>query len=135
MNVGACDFSGNARKVSLCIRRQSSEMSKASFGKVNIGKQAATAAYGGSVRRRVLRDNIHGINKAAIQRVGYRAGVKAFAGDVYDRSRSIVAARLRLVLRRAVLYAQHTDTKTISARHIQQALRHNNRIIYGYSTC
>jgi len=99
------------------------------------GKSLKTmdATMGGSKRhRKVLRDNIEGVTKPAIRRLARRAGVKRIAGNVYDKSRTVLKNFITMIIRDAVVYTEHSRLKTITARHIIESLRRNGSTIYGF---
>ena len=80
---------------------------------------------GGSGRRRhrkVLRDNIQGVTKGAIQRLAQVAGVKRISGLVYEEIRGVLKVYLENVLRNAILYTEHSRRKTVSVEDVEAAL-------------
>ena len=80
---------------------------------------------GGSGRRRhrkVLRDNIQGVTKGAIQRLAHVAGVKRISGLVYEEIRGVLKVYLENVLRNAILYTNHSRRKTVSVEDVEAAL-------------
>jgi len=85
---------------------------------------------GGSGRRRhrkVLRDNIQGVTKGAIQRLAQVAGVKRISGLVYEEIRGVLKVYLENVLRNAILYTEHSRRRTVSVEDVEAALnRHES---------
>jgi len=80
---------------------------------------------GGSGRRRhrkVLRDNIQGVTKGAIQRLAHVAGVKRISGLVYEEIRGVLKVYLEHVLRNAILYTEHSRRRTVSVEDVEAAL-------------
>ena len=80
---------------------------------------------GGSGRRRhrkVLRDNIQGVTKGAIQRLAHVAGVKRISGLVYEEIRGVLKVYLENVLRNAILYTEHSRRRTVSVEDVEAAL-------------
>ena len=80
---------------------------------------------GGSGRRRhrkVLRDNIQGVTKGAIQRLAQVAGVKRISGLVYEEIRGVFKVYLENVLKNAILYTEHSRRKTVSVEDVEAAL-------------
>ena len=80
---------------------------------------------GGSGRRRhrkVLRDNIQGVTKGAIQRLAQVAGVKRISGLVYEEIRGVLKVYLENVLKNAILYTEHSRRKTVSVEDVEAAL-------------
>ncbi|KAL5078582.1 hypothetical protein RYX36_007003 [Vicia faba] len=63
---------------------------------------------GGAKRhRKVLRDNIQGITKPAIRRLGRRGGVKRISGLIYEETRGVLKIFLENVIRDVVTYTEH----------------------------
>ena len=85
---------------------------------------------GGSGRKRhrkVLRDNIQGVTKGAIQRLAQVAGVKRISGLVYEEIRGVFKVYLENVLRNAILYTEHSRRRTVSVEDVEAALnRHES---------
>ena len=81
--------------------------------------------------RRILRDNIWGIKKPAIKRLGYKAGVKSMGGLMYEETRGILKIWLEKVLRKSVDYSEFYRKKTINEGMVSAALV-DNRIISGW---
>ena len=52
--------------------------------------------------RKVLRDNIQGLTKAAISRLARRGGVKRICGFIYEEVRGVLMVFLENVIRDAV---------------------------------
>ena len=80
---------------------------------------------GGSGRRRhrkVLRDNIQGVTKGAIQRLAQVAGVKRISGLVYEEIRGVLKVYLENVLKNAILYTEHSRRRTVSVEDVEAAL-------------
>ena len=80
---------------------------------------------GGSGRRRhrkVLRDNIQGVTKGAIQRLAHVAGVKRISGLVYEEIRGVLKVYLENVLKNAILYTEHSRRRTVSVEDVEAAL-------------
>ena len=92
---------------------------------------------GGSGRRRhrkVLRDNIQGVTKGAIQRLAHVAGVKRISGLVYEEIRGVLKVYLENVLKNAILYTEHSRRRTVSVEDVEAALnRHtpSGGVIHG----
>ena len=80
---------------------------------------------GGSGRKRhrkVLRDNIQGDTKGAIQRLAQVAGVKRISGLVYEEIRGVFKVYLENVLQNAILYTEHSRRRTVSVGDVEAAL-------------
>ena len=72
--------------------------------------------------RKVLRDNIQGITKPAIQRLAHKGGVKIMSGLIYKESRGILKVWMEAVIREAVTYAEFYKKKTVNEGMISAAL-------------
>ena len=72
--------------------------------------------------RKILRNNIQGITKSAIQRLGYKAGVRSMSGFVHDEVRGIIKIFLENVIKRAVALTEYYQKKTMSEGFISAAL-------------
>ena len=72
--------------------------------------------------RKVLRDNIQGVTKGAIQRLAHVAGVKRVSGLVYEEIRGVLKVYLEKVLQKATLYTAHSRRKTVSVEDVEAAL-------------
>jgi histone H3/H4 len=73
--------------------------------------------------RKLLRDNIQGITKPAIQRLAHMAGVVEMSGDIYEEVRLRIKALMDHVIADAVAMAEHSRRKRISADDISEAVR------------
>ncbi|KAJ1391007.1 histone-fold-containing protein [Ochromonadaceae sp. CCMP2298] len=101
-------------------------MSGRGGGKKGLGK-------GGAKRhRKVLRDNIHGITKAAIRRLARRAGVKRICGLIYEETRGVLKKFLEGVCADAVIYTDYAHRRTVSALDIVHALKKRGITLYGF---
>ena len=93
------------------------------------GKGCKGLGKGGAKRhRKVLRDNIQGITKPAIRRLGRRGGVKRITGLI----RGVLKVFLENVIRDAVTYTEHARRKTTTAMDIVYALKRQGRTLYGF---
>ena len=88
---------------------------------------------GGARRhRKVLRDNIQGITKPAIRRLGRRGGIKRISGLIYEETRGVLKVFLENVIRDAVTYTEHARRKTVTAMDVVYALKRQGRTLYGF---
>lgn len=95
-------------------------------GKGKVGK-------GGAMRhRKVLRDNIRGITKAAIRRLARRGGVKRISGLIYEETRGTLKAFLENILRDASQIMDHAHRKTINVLDVVYALKRQGKSLYGF---
>ena len=83
--------------------------------------------------RRVLIDTVHGIARAAINRLTKRGGVQRISGMIYEESRGVLKAFLEAVVKDAVLYAQYCERKTVTPVDVVFALKQHGRNIYGFT--
>lgn len=77
---------------------------------------------GAAKHRKILRDNIQGITKPAIQRILHRAGVKRISGLCYEEIRAILKVRLEHLIKSAVVFVENSRRKTIMIADLQAAL-------------
>ncbi|KAK4796601.1 hypothetical protein SAY86_028927 [Trapa natans] len=97
------------------------------------GKGGKGLCKGGAKRhRKVLRDNIQGITKAAIRRLARRGGVKRISSLIYEETRGVLKIFLENVIRDAVTYTEHAHRKTVTAMDIVYALKRQGRTLYGF---
>jgi len=96
-------------------------------------KKKPAASSGKKKRyRKVLRDNIQGITKPAIQRLAHTAGVKKLSGLIYEEVRGVLKVYLENVIRAAVTYTEHARRKTVTVADVAAALsRHGRPILIG----
>ena len=88
---------------------------------------------GGARRhRKVFRDNIQGITKAAIRRLARRGGVKRISGLVYEETRGVLKVFLENTIRDAVTYAEYARRKTVTAMDVVYALKRQGVRLYGF---
>ena len=93
-------------------------------GKVGLGK-------GGARRhRRILRDNINGVTKAAIRKLARRGGVKRINALVYDMTRQTLKSWLHNVIRDTVEYTEYGRRKTVTALDVILALKKKGTTLY-----
>ncbi|KAG8431150.1 hypothetical protein GDO86_019357 [Hymenochirus boettgeri] len=79
------------------------------------GKGGKGLGKGGAKRhRKVLRDNIQGITKPAIE------------------TRGVLKVFLENVIRDAVTYTEHAKRKTVTAMDVVYALKRQGRTLYGF---
>ena len=97
------------------------------------GKGGRGLGKGGAKRhRKVLRDNIQGVTKAAIRKLARRGGVKRISGLVYEETRSVLKVFLEGVIRDALTYTEHAKRKTVTAMDVVYALKRQGRTLYGF---
>ncbi len=78
--------------------------------------------------RKVLRDNIQGVTKGAIQRLAHVAGVKRVSGVVYEEIRGVLKVYLEKVLKSAILYTEHSRRRTVSVEDVEAALNRHTKM-------
>jgi len=77
-------------------------------GGKGLGKKGAAGT------RKVLRDNIQGITKNALQRLAYKAGVKMMGGLCYEELRGVMKVFLENRLRDIITVTEHNRRKTVT---------------------
>ena len=80
-------------------------------------------------RRNVLRDNIAGLTKNAIQRLGHVAGCKELSGLMYDEVRVVTKVFMENVIKDAVEYSTYAKRKTVGPEDVLHSLERQNRKI------
>ena len=83
--------------------------------------------------RRVLIDTVHGIARAAINRLAKCGGVQRISGMIYEEARRVLKAFLEAVVKDAVLYTQYCERKTVTPVDVVFALKQHGRNIYGFT--
>jgi histone H3/H4 len=63
--------------------------------------------------RKILRDNIQGITKPALQRLAYTAGVTNMSGVIYEELRGVLKAEMENIIRKVIIYLEHARKITI----------------------
>ncbi|KAI9630733.1 hypothetical protein PSHT_03710 [Puccinia striiformis] len=71
----------------------------------------------------ILRDNIQGITKPAIQRLACQGGVKRISGLIYEETRGVLKIFLKNVIRDSVTYTKHAKGKTVTSLDVVYALK------------
>ncbi|ESU10987.1 hypothetical protein FGSG_05074 [Fusarium graminearum PH-1] len=96
---------------------------------------------GGKRHRKILRDNIHGINtfadriilaKPAIRRLARRGGVKRISAGIYEEIRTALKARLETILRNCVIYVEYRNAKTVTVQDVIHSLSRMGRPLWGF---
>ena len=80
---------------------------------------------------RIYRDNIQGITKPALKRLGYVAGVRQLSGVIYEELRGIIMVTLENILRPAVTYAQFHKKHTVTEAMVTAALTNSKMALPG----
>lgn len=83
-------------------------------------------------QRKILKDSIQGITKPAIRRLARRGGVKRISGLMYEETRGLLRTFLENTLRDAIVYAEHSERKTITSMDIVSALKRQGKTLYGH---
>ena len=88
---------------------------------------------GGTKRhRKILRDNIQGINKPAIRRLAHHGGVNRISGFIYEESRGVLKVFLENFICDSVTYTKHAKRKTVTSMDVIYALKWQGRTLYGF---
>ena len=98
-----------------------------SRGKGGISLKAVAVRH-----RKVLRDNIDGISKAAIRRLARRGGVKRLSGLIYEETRGVLKGFLKNLIHDAVAYTNHAGRQTVTAMDVVYALKRQGKTLYGF---
>jgi histone H4 len=97
------------------------------------GKGGKGLGKGGTMRhRKILRDGVYRISKAAIRRLARRGGVKRLSGLIYEETRNVLKAFLQNLIRDAVVYTEHAKRKTITTTDVVYALKRQGKTLYGF---
>ena len=83
--------------------------------------------------RQVLIDAVHGIARAAINRLAKCGGVQRISGMIYEEAHGVLKVFLEAVVKDAVLYTQYCERKTVTPIDIVFALKQHGRNIYGFT--
>ena len=82
--------------------------------------------------KKVLRDNLQGITRAAIKRLMYRAGGMRMSGMMYEEVRATIRSFLDAILQDSISLCELHRKRALSAEHVIEALRLNGINLYGY---
>ena len=80
---------------------------------------------------KVLRHNIHGITKPAIQRLAFLGGCKRLSGLIYEETRGILKTFLENLLFEVVTETEHARRKTCSLEDLKQVITRRGQKLYG----
>ena len=72
--------------------------------------------------KKVLRDNIQGISRPALQRILRRAGVKRMSGSIYEELRSVMEKYMGGIIKDIVIFVEHDRRRTIQIDDLNAAL-------------
>lgn len=72
--------------------------------------------------RKILRDNIQGITKPALQRLCHRAGVKRISDDIYEVLRVNIKLYMEEILRKVVIFTEREQRRTVKVKDLEAAL-------------
>ncbi len=102
-------------------------------GKEEKSKKTTKVKLGQAKRhRKVLRENITGITKAAIRRLARRGGVKRISGMIYEETRTALKVFLENLVKDSAIYAEHALRKTVTAMDVVHACKRQGRPLYGF---
>nr|QBK85672.1 MAG: histone-like protein [Marseillevirus LCMAC101] len=73
-------------------------------------------------RRRILRDNIQGITKPALQRLCHRAGIKRISDDMYEILRDSIKTYMERILHKTVIFTEREQRRTVKVKDLEAAL-------------
>ena len=83
--------------------------------------------------RRVLKNSIHRIAKAAFCRMARRGGMERMSGNVFEESRGVLKIFLEHVIKDAIIYTTYCNRKTVTAMDVVYALKCHGRTLYGFT--
>ena len=84
-------------------------------------------------RRRVLKNSIHCIPKAAFCRLARCGGVERMSGNVFEESRGVLKVFLEEIVRDAIVYANYCKRKTVTTMDVIFSLKQHGRNLYGFT--
>lgn len=79
-------------------------------------------------------DPILGITKPAIRRLARRAGVRRISELIYKETRDVLRIFLTNVIRDSMIYMEHARRRTLTAKDVVYALKHQGKTIYGFGS-
>uniref|UniRef100_A0A8C6CU79 Histone H4 n=1 Tax=Moschus moschiferus TaxID=68415 RepID=A0A8C6CU79_MOSMO len=82
--------------------------------------------------RKVLCNNIQGITKPPIRCLAHHGGVKRISGLIYKETRGVLKVFLENMIRDTVTYTECANRKTVTAKDVVYALKHQGRTLYGF---
>lgn len=81
---------------------------------------------------KILRDNIMGITRPAIQRLILKGGVKSATHDVYDETRGLLKVHLQNAVRDAIIFMENDHRHTVKDEDVRDALKMMGRpVVYS----
>ena len=83
-------------------------------------------------QKRCNKSSLDNTSKPSIKRLARRGGVKRISSFVYDDSKMILKKFLEGIVRDTVIYTEHAKRKTITSFDAINALKGQERTIYGY---
>ncbi len=87
------------------------------------------ANRGAQRHRKILRDNIDGITKPALQRILRRAGVKRIGGTMYEELRGFLKEFMETIIGNMITLTEHARRKTVMIPDLELALQNNGIIL------
>lgn len=81
---------------------------------------------------KVAKDTLEGISKPSLRRLARRGGVKRISGLTYEPAREALKQFLEKTIYDAVLYADCAKRTTVTANDVLNALKRQNKVVYGY---
>lgn len=103
------------------------------------GKKPSTAKLAEIAKKRELpkraqrkvNDNLAGIRKSSIRKMGRRAGIENFTSSYYPEVRNLIEAKLQKIVGDCVAMVIHNKKKTITLDMVVEIFRKQGRTIYG----
>ena len=81
--------------------------------------------------QRFLKNNIQGLTRPALKRLGRKAGAKRIGGDVYDEVREAVKNFMDDLIKKSIIFTEHSKRKTVNEYDVKEALRIKGVKFYG----
>jgi histone H4 len=75
-----------------------------------------------------------GISKPAIRRLARRGGCRRISGLIYEETRGVLKFFLERVIRDSIVYMEHAKRKTMTAKDVVYALKHQGKTLYGFGS-
>ena len=121
-----------ARGAKLAPRKQVSGKSVVPMGAQNpIGKGLSNKTLPKRIRVKKF-GAIQGISKAGIRRLARRGGCRRISGLIYQETRGVLKFFLERVIKDSLVYMEHARRKTLTAKDVVYALKHQGKTIYGF---
>jgi histone H4 len=85
-------------------------------------KSSKSLGKGAKSQRTVLRNNIQGISRPALQRVMRRGGIKRISGLMYEELRDVMKMYMEEIIKDMVIFVEHDRRKTVQTEDLEASL-------------